>query len=172
LRDGFSTLPMTRKAILRSFFDTGNSCEHRRCILMTGDAIVHRPRTRLFHHIHLLDIAVALLARDVLVHVHTVIEVRIIRHFVDPFPRHQLSFIIVLCHADDVGSGLAGDRVAVHAGAEGRNHGVSRFGGTGVTVLTVHSHLTCMQFVRIRYRLDRFVSDAVPFSTGNVECEC
>lgn len=165
------SLSMTRETVFRSLLDPGNARKDLGCVAVTADAIVHRPRACLFHNVHFLDVAVALLARDVLVDVDAVIEVCVIRYFVDPFPRHHLPFVVILRQTDDVRHVLAGDGVAVHTGRDGRNHGVTGFGCAGMTVLTIHSHLTCMQLVRVRYRLFRCIADAVPFRAGDKKGE-
>ncbi|MFA6439199.1 MAG: hypothetical protein WCX28_07820, partial [Bacteriovoracaceae bacterium] len=107
---------MTRKAILRTLLNPRDVRENDRCIAVTTDAIIHRPRSRLFYHIQLLDIAVTLLAGDVFIDVNAVVEICEVWDLVDSFPRHQFTFVIILSQADDVRHVLPRDGVAVHAG--------------------------------------------------------
>lgn len=139
---------------------------------MARNAIVHRPRICLLHDIHLLNIAVAGLTRNIFIDVHAVVEVRIVGHFVYPFPRHQLSFVVVLCQSNDVRFVFPCNRMTVHARIQRRNHCVPRFRRAGMAILAVNPHRSCVQFMRIRNRLFRLVINAITFCAGDIICEC
>ena len=165
-------LPMACKTIFGTFFNSRNIHQLHRRRSMARNAIVHRPRICLLDHIHLLDIAVAGLARDILIHVDAVVEVRVIRHFVNPFPQHQLSLIIILCQSDDVRSVLPRNGMTVHTRIHRRDHRMTRLRSAGMAILAIDSHRSRMQFMRIRDRLFGLIINAVAFSTRNIIGKC
>jgi hypothetical protein len=78
---------------------------------------------------------VAILACDPGLHVGPVVEVNVVGQFVDPLPAESLAAPVGLGDPLDVGAVHLGDRVAVHAGLEGRDARVAGTVRTGVAVL-------------------------------------
>ena len=122
-----NVLSMTCKTVFRTLFDAGNTGKNGRRISMTRNTIVHRPRMRLFHDVKFLNVTVTLLAGNILVHMNAVIEVSVIRNFVDPFPWHQFAFVKVLSQSNDVRHVLPRNGMTIHTCVEGWNHCVTGF---------------------------------------------
>ncbi len=163
---------MTGVAILWPPLDSGDVRENLRGIPMALETRTHCKLRYLLDDIHVLHRTVAFDAVDLLVHVNTVIEVRVVRHFVDSFPRHRGTAIIHLPQLDDVRLVLPCDGVTSHARREGRDSGMAgRFHG-GVTISTIDRHRSGMKFVRKSDRLGRCIAHVASFGARGEERHC
>lgn len=60
-------------------------------IAVTVQTKTHAERLGVLHHIHLVDLAVALVARNTTVHVNGVIEINEVRHLMDALPGNRIA---------------------------------------------------------------------------------
>ena len=97
----------------------------------------HRQFMRRSDAIHVLDAAVALLARDSGPDVSLVSEVDESRQHVDLYPGDRLPPVPVTCQRDDIGMRGRHEAVAAHAALEGGYSCASRAPGGAVAILAV-----------------------------------
>lgn len=120
----------------------------------------HAERLHVGDDIHLVNLAVALDARNAAVHVDGVIKIGVVRRFVDPNPRNGLA-----------GGGTLTDRreertrrldlvMAIHARLGRGDIGVGGLIHIRVAVPTIEADLLHVFRVTERHRLDRSVADA------------
>lgn len=92
---------------------------------MAVEAGRHYECIHLRYDVHILHLAVACLAFNAAVNVYAVIKVNEVRDLVNPFPWDGLVVFIVLSEPDNLRSVLTSHTVAVHAGTDRRNHGMT-----------------------------------------------
>src|SRR5687768_13459111 len=98
----------------------GRAVVARPVLDVTVDAPAHVERGVLVDLIHVLHRSVAALAGDAGVDVAHVRELDVVRHLVDALPGDRLPLVPVGGELLDLGELGAGDRMAAHAGADGR----------------------------------------------------
>ncbi len=89
----------------------------------------------------------ALLTPDTGIDVETVVEVDILWESIHSFPGNCLGLIIVLSQLNDRGSSPLCNRMAVHAGACGRDHCISRPVDANVAIGAIDPHNAGVKFV-------------------------
>jgi hypothetical protein len=112
---------------------------------------------------HVVDVAVASDATDSAIHVNRVIEVDVVRGFMNPDPRNRIARLPRLANGGKLGTLGFDLSVAVHAGLGGWNIGVGGFFNSRMAVATVHSKLIHMKRVIECDGLGRLITDSSVF---------
>src|SRR6267154_5105893 len=121
------------------------------------DAPAHVERRCLVNLLHVLDLAVARLARHAGIDVAHVRKMNVLRKLVDADPRHRLLLIPVRGELFDFRLPRRHDCMASHTGPDCRQPWVERFVGGEVAVETVHLKRVHVDRVTERNRLHRTV---------------
>jgi hypothetical protein len=107
---------------------------------------------------HVVDVAVASDATDSAIHVNRVIEVDVVRGFMNPDPRNRIARLPRLANCGKLGTLGFDLSVAVHAGLGGWNIGVGGFFNSRMAVTTIHAELIHVEGVIKGYGLGGLVS--------------
>src|SRR6267143_733221 len=126
---------------------------------VTVDAPAHVERRRLINLLHVLDLAVARLARHARVHVPHVREVNVLGELVDADPRHRLFLIPVGSELLNFWFPRRHNGVAAHTGADRGQTRIERFICGEMAVKAVNLQRVDVNRVAERDRLN----GAVPF---------
>lgn len=127
------------------------------------EAASHSKGLHLLDNLHLPDIAVAISTVNPAVHVHAVIEVSILRHFVNSVPGNWLAFVVVVSEFDNFRLVGAGHFMAVHTSRCRWNRGMARFCNAHVAIFAIDCHIAGVQLMRKFHGLLRAIAYSVPF---------
>ncbi len=114
---------------------------------VTVQAPSHSEWLSLIHAIHLFDVSVTGFASYALSQVAFVIEVRMIRQFVNPYPLNRLTFFIGFSDFLDPRTVCSDHRVAVHTSRKTRHARMIGFVCRSMAVATFNLERTSMQLV-------------------------
>ena len=118
--------------------------------------------------IHVLHCPMAIHAPNAFVDMYTMVEIGVIWHLMNTFPRKSDTFFVILCQLDDLRPVLSSDGVAVHADGRSRDAGVCRLRDPRMAVLTVDLHRPRMQFMRKGHRLGGRIPNPIAFCTRDI----
>ena len=159
---------MTRIAVLGCLPDLRYMGKNGWSVSVAIQTRSHGELRHLGDHLHALHVAMATDALDPPVYMDAVVEVGIVGHFVDPFPRHGGSLFEVAREFDDRGPILACYGVTIHTGRRGGNPRVSRGRNAGMAVVAFNTHRTGMESVGEGNRLFGCIPYPVAFSPGEI----
>jgi len=158
LRDNF--IPDLARVPVRHPVELGHQFHRpnpRRRIFMTGEAESHVERLFLMNFDFLIDAPVAFDAAHSRRDVRLVVKIDEVGEPVNLNPRNRLAGRETLPDHFEARAGRLDLGVAVHAGLRGRDCGVGGFVDRIVTIEAVQAQLARMQFMAVRYRLDRLI---------------
>ena len=138
----------------------------RRGIAMAIQAEGHAQWFGVINLFHLVDLAMAMHATDPAIHMHGVIEVHVVRHFMDLHPRNRLAGLGAFPNQRQPRIILEHLIVAIHAGGTGRDIRIPGLLHRAVAITAVQSELIDVDGMREPDRLDRLIPDA-----GIFRCE-
>jgi hypothetical protein len=137
---------------------------------MARQTRAHRKFRYLHIAVHRCDVAMAACAWNSLVHMHAVVEVRIVRHAVHAFPWNRDSLFVIFCKLDNFGGIFPCNGVTIHTGRNRWNGCVGRRRGCRMTILTIDLHCAGMKFMRKRNGLNRIITNATALGTRRKIC--
>ena len=128
-------------------------------IAMAVQAEAHAQRFGVIDLVHLVDRAMALDATDAAVDVDGMVEIDVIRHFVDLHPGDGLARRRAFPYQLQLGAVLQDLVVTVHAGRSGRDVGIPGLFHRAVAVAAIQAELVGMNRVRKGHRLNGLITD-------------
>ena len=128
-------------------------------VAVTVETPTHGQSLLLLHDLHLVDSTVTARATNTGMHMHGVVEERVVRGHMhlDPFDRGTR--IVSGGERLDVLTFAHNGQVTVHAGFGRRNRGVRAIFDVLMAVPAVHPHFASMKRVAVRDRLHRRIAD-------------
>ena len=128
-------------------------------VAMTVKAEGHAEGLGLVNFVHVVDVAVAFHATDAAVYVDGVVEIDVVREFVNLHPGNGLAGLVTVTNYSELGIVLEHHAVAVHADRTGRNVGIPGFFNGIVAIAAIHAQLVRMNGMGEGDGLDGHVTD-------------
>ena len=128
-------------------------------IAMAVQAEAHAERLSMPDLLHFVDFAVAMVATDAPIYMHGMVEIDVIRGFMNLDPRNRFARVVTFANEGQPRVVREDLVVAIHASGRRRDIRVPGFLDAIVAVAAVQSNLVNMNGMRKRDRLDRLVPD-------------